>query len=305
MALRQILQKSKFFSARSFASLNVPSAVSIPWLRAHQPAVKIIDGSWNFQGNAYEKYRQLRLPGALFMDLDKCVASGGPYELPHTFPTADIFAEYVSNMGISNNDPIVVYDAENGVFSAPRVWYMFRAFGHNNIGVLKGGINKWLEQGLETHNDSHPLPRPTKSKFTAKFNDKFVRSAEYVLENVKTRRDKVLDARAAGRFEGTAPEPRPHLVSGHVPGAASLHYLQLLDQQTGEIKTEKELKELFKSRGVDVTDQNQHVVTYCGSGITGCSLLYGLHMTGFDNASLYDGSWSEWGIPQLKLPIEK
>jgi thiosulfate/3-mercaptopyruvate sulfurtransferase len=168
---------------------------------------------------------------------------------------------------------------------------MFRLFGHKDVAILDGGLPKWLAEGRAVDDK---LPMPRERHFTAKLDNTLVRDKDQVLANMRTRREQVLDARAAGRFEGTVPEPREGLRSGHIPGSLNLPYDKLTDPQTKTIRTAEELEKLFAEAGID---RSKPVVTTCGSGVTACALAFGLHLLGHRDWAIYDGSWSEWGLP--------
>ena len=242
------------------------------------------------------------LCSSVFFGIDECVGDGGVYKLPHTFPTEAIFDEYAGKKGLKKDDAIVVYDSDFGVFSAPRVWFMFKVFGASNIGILKGGLNAYLSAGLPVHNASDPISDPMPQKFGARLDASRVKSLKDVLEIVTSEKKsaQIVDARSDARFHGTIPEPRPGLLGGHIPGAKSVPYDSLLDPDTKTIRKPEQLRDLFASKHID-----GNVITSCGSGVTACSIIYGLHLTGNDQTALYDGSWSEWGLPSLGLPIEK
>jgi thiosulfate/3-mercaptopyruvate sulfurtransferase len=269
------------------------SLVSTAWLADHltAPDVRVVDGSFTLPGvtpTAKERYAERHIPGAVFFDIDDVADEANP--LPHMIPSPAKFSARVRKLGLGDGNRIVVYDI-NGLSSAGRVWWMFRLFGHKDVAILDGGLPKWLAEGRAV-DDKVPMPR--ERHFTAKLDNTLLRDKDQVLANISRRREQVLDARAAGRFEGTAPEPREGLRSGHIPGSLNLPYDRLTDPQTKTIRPAEELEKLFAEAGID---RSKPVVTTCGSGVTACALAFGLHLLGHRDWAIYDGSWSEWGRP--------
>jgi thiosulfate/3-mercaptopyruvate sulfurtransferase len=269
------------------------SLVSTEWLADHltAPDLRIVDGSFTLPGvtpTAQEHYRQRHIPGAVFFDIDEIADEKNP--LPHMIPSPEKFSARMRKLGLGDGNRIVVYDI-NGLSSAGRVWWMFRLFGHRDVAILDGGLPKWLAEGRPV-TDEPPMPR--ERHLTAKLDNTLVRDKDQLLANLKTGREQVLDARAAGRFEGSAPEPRQGLRSGHIPGSLNLPYDRLTDPKTKTIRPAEELARLFDEAGID---RSRPVVTTCGSGVTACALAFGLHLLGHSDFAIYDGSWSEWGLP--------
>ncbi|MBV9686301.1 MAG: sulfurtransferase, partial [Alphaproteobacteria bacterium] len=208
----------------------------------------------------------------------------------------ELFARKMAGLGIGDNDRAVVYDSA-GLSSAGRAWWMLRLFGHDNVTLLNGGLPKWQAEGrpLET-----VVPTPPQRRFTPRFDPALVRDKRALLDNLSTRREQVVDARATGRFEGTAEETRPGLRRGHIPGSRNLPYDRVTDQQTRRVRSADELSRLFRDAGVNL---DRPIVTSCGSGVTACALAFALHLIGHPGAAVYDGSWSEWGLPG-DTPVE-
>jgi thiosulfate/3-mercaptopyruvate sulfurtransferase len=273
--------------------------VSTDWLAAHldDPHVRVLDSSFKLPGitpTARHDYDRAHIPGAVFFDIDDIAEPGT--SLPHMIPSADLFARKMEWLGIGNGDRVVVYDSA-GLSSAGRAWWMLRLFGHHDIAILDGGLPKWRTEGrpLDTG-----VPSPPPRRFTARFDPALVRDKRTLLDNLSSLREQVVDARAAARFEGTVEETRPGLRRGHIPGSRNLPYDQVTDPQTRQLKSAEELSRLFRDAGVAL---DRPIVTSCGSGVTACALVFALHLIGHPGAAVYDGSWSEWGLPG-DTPVE-
>jgi thiosulfate/3-mercaptopyruvate sulfurtransferase len=269
------------------------------WLAVHlgDPNVRVLDSSFKLPGvtpTAREDYNRGHIPGAVFFDIDDICEPRT--SLPHMIPSPDLFARKVEALGIGDGDRVVVYDSA-GLSSAGRAWWMLRMFGHSNVALLDGGLPKWRAEGrpLDT-----AVPSLSQRRFTARFDPSLVRSRQALLENLASPREQVIDARAAGRFDGTAPEARPGLRSGHIPGSRNIPYERVTDPSTRQLKSADELARLFRDAGVAL---DRPIVTSCGSGVTACALAFALHLIGHPGAAVYDGSWSEWGLPG-DTPIE-
>lgn len=252
--------------------------------------VSFVDGSWYLPAqnrNGHEEYTHMRIPGAVFFDIDRI--SDPETSLPHMLPSPADFARAVSVMGISHDQLIIVYDGP-GLFSAARVWWTFKIMGAPDVRILEGGLDAWkaARLPLETGNPNPPMAH----LFETAFRPGMVCSMETVQSEVNAGRAVVLDARSADRFNGTAPEPRPGLRSGHMPGSISLPFDLLLEN--GQMKDPQALDNLFNSLGVD---RDRKVITSCGSGVTAAILTLALVQSGRTNHCLFDGSWAEWGKP--------
>ena len=202
----------------------------------------------------------------------------------------------MSRLGIGDEHQVVVYDA-TGWNSAWRVWWMLRVFGHEKVALLSGGLQKWLAEGRPV---TAEVPQPAAARFTSRFRPGLVRDKVAVKADIGTRREQVVDARAQGRFEGTAPEPRPGIRSGHIPGSRSLPFDQLADPKTKIALPAEQIEQRLRGAGLT---PDQPIVTSCGSGVTACALAFAIHLVGWPEAAIYDGSWSEWGLPG-DTPIE-
>ena len=273
--------------------------VGTDWLAAHlsDPHVRVVDGSFKLPGvtpTARQDYDQAHIPGAVFFDIDDICEPGT--SLPHMIPTPELFAQKVGALGIGEDDRVVVYDSA-GLSSAGRAWWMLRMFGHHNVAVLDGGLPKWRAEGWPL---DAVVRNPPQRRFTTRFDPSLVRDKRALIENLATRREQVVDARAAGRFAGTTPEPRAGMRSGHIPGGRNVPYELVTDPGTRQLKSADELTRLFCDAGVAL---DRPIVTSCGSGVTACALAFALHLIGHPGAAVYDGSWSEWGLPG-DTPIE-
>lgn len=265
--------------------------VSTDWLAAHlnDANVKVVDASFKLPGVLplpKDDYLTAHIPSAVFFDVDAVSDHTNP--LPHMFPTAEQFGRDVGALGIANSDTVVVYDS-GGWVAAPRAWWMFLSYGHDNVRVLDGGLKKWRAEGRATESGE---AKPRTATFKASFDERRVRSIRQMIANVASRAEQVIDARASERFEGRVVEPRPGLRSGHIPGSRSLPYSRLFDAATGAMKPIAELRAAFTDAGVKL---DAPIVTSCGSGVSAAVLTLALYRLGVENPALYDGSWSEWG----------
>jgi thiosulfate/3-mercaptopyruvate sulfurtransferase len=267
--------------------------VTTDWLAAHlaDPGVRIVDASFKLPGVTplpKDDYLRAHIPGAVFFDVDAVSDRENP--LPHMFPGAAQFGRDVAALGIGNDDTVVVYDA-GGWVAGPRAWWMFRSFGHDKVRVLDGGLKKWIAEGRPTGSGAVSVKPAT---FKATFDPKRVRTMQEMVANLDNQAEQVIDARASDRFEGRAAEPRPGLRPGHIPSSRNVPYNRLFDAATGTMKPLSELLAAFSDAGIKL---DAPIVTSCGSGVSAAVLTLALYRLGVENPALYDGSWSEWGLP--------
>lgn len=284
--------------------------VSVEWLHANlrEPGVKVLDASWYMpteNRNPREEYQATHIPGAIFFDIDGI--SDLTTNLPHMLPSEKAFAYAVSALGIENTDRLVVYDGK-GIFSAPRVWWMFRIFGHERIWVLDGGLPKWRASGfdveacessdaiLKTGASSDAVEKVYKGNeigpitFQTNFQPHFLWTFEQVKKNIEEQTHQHVDARSKARFDGITPEPWKGIASGHVPGSKCVPFPQMLESSQALLPA-PELKKIFEEEGISL---NSPIMASCGTGVTACILALGLYRLGKTDVPVYDGSWAEW-----------
>jgi thiosulfate/3-mercaptopyruvate sulfurtransferase len=271
--------------------------VSVSWLaeRLPDPNVVVIDATLPPVGvtpkvDTRGRYLAQHIPGAVFFDIDELSDHATP--LPHMLPTPEAFAERMAALGIGDGMQIVVYEQE-GVFSAPRAWWMLRTFGAERVFLLDGGLPAWIAAGLPVESGDVARPR---ANFHARFNAHAVKDFTQLQQTIATH-GQILDARSAGRFTGAAPEPRPGLSSGHMPGATSVPFTELA--RDGKLKPADELRAYFAGKSVDL---DKPIVTSCGSGVTAAVIALALEVAGAKQVGLYDGSWAEYaGRPEAVI----
>ena len=265
--------------------------VSTEWLAKEIGAsdLRVVDATWFMPDagrNAQAEYEGGHIPSAVFMDLEELADANS--SLPNTLPPPEKFASRMQSLGLGDGSRIVVYD-DSPFKSATRAWWMLTLFGAHDVAILDGGIAKWKAEGrpLETGK-----PALRHRHFTVWKDDKAVRSKADLLANLHSKDASVVDARGGGRFTGEEAEPRPEMVSGHIPGSRNLPFSNLFNPD-GTWKRGDRLTQAFTDAGVDLA---KPMITTCGSGMTAAVVLFGARMTGKTDVSLYDGSWSEWGL---------
>jgi thiosulfate/3-mercaptopyruvate sulfurtransferase len=273
--------------------------VAPSWLatRLQNPSTVVLDATLPPVGvtppvDTRAHYLENHIPGAVFFDIEEL--SDHATTLPHMLPTPEDFSRRMSALGIGDNNTIVIYE-QQGVFSAPRAWWMLRTFGAQHVYILEGGLRAWKASGL-------PVESGSVHRISSGFHATLRRNAVVDLDQLKdqmAKHQQILDARSAARFNGTAPEPRPGLSSGHMPGATNIPFTELVED--GRLKPAEKLREYFSAKNVNL---QQPITTTCGSGVTAAVIALSLEVVGAPNVGLYDGSWAEYA-QQPDSVIEK
>jgi thiosulfate/3-mercaptopyruvate sulfurtransferase len=275
--------------------MSVSLTVSVAWLKEQVQAgaagIKIVDGTWHlplWKRNSQEEYLSQHIPGAVKFNTDEIADKSAP--LPRTPPSVNQFEEQVGQLGISNDDHVIVYDNNSnlGMFSAPRVWFMFKLYGHEHVSILDGGLPKWIAEGGPVEsgppNDIKPV------KYTGKYHKELHRTFEETLEHYKTNPSMFLDARPPGRYNGKDPEPNPKIPSGHIIGTKNLFWRNFIDTNTKTFKSPDEIQKVFTENGVNLDDPN---IASCGGGISACWIAIAAFACG-KTIPVYTGSWLDW-----------
>jgi len=273
--------------------------VSTAWLAQHlgTPELVVFDATKYLPTeprDAKAEFRAAHVPGAALFDID--AIADPDTDLPHMVPTPGRFAKLIGALGVSNDSLVVFYD-QKGLMSAARGWWMMRLYGHDRTAVLDGGLPKWLAEGRPVESGDAPPARP--ATFRPDFRATHLRGVGDILANLQTRRELMLDARAAARFTAAVPEPRAGMRSGHIPGSANLPYTELLAADQTMLAPDV-LRARLAMAGVD---GSRPVVTSCGSGVSACILTLAMVQAGLPAGAVYDGSWTEWG-GRPDTPIE-
>lgn len=272
---------------------NPQALVSTEWLAENllAPGVRIVDATFYLptqDRDAEAEFAAAHIPGAVFFDVDDI--RDPTSDLPHMLPSAETFSAKAGRLGIGDGDHVIAYDANGGAMAAARAWWMFRIFGHDNVSLLDGGLPKWLAEGRPvTGKTVAPETRP----LTAGKNPILVRAIGQMLANVDTGAEQVADARDRDRFNGSAPEPREGLRSGHIPGSVCLPHTMLMDGENHFVmRPAEDIATAIADAGLDM---ERPVVASCGSGVTAAMLAFGFYLLGKEDVAVYDGSWTEWG----------
>ncbi len=260
--------------------------------------VRLVDASYALPGsgkNPKANFAEKHIGHAVFFDID--AIADQKTNLPHMLPSPEEFEQAVSKLGISNEHLVVIYDQSGVAMAAARAWWMFRAFGHNKVCVLNGGLPRWEALNHPTTGIESPTPETT--FFSANFQPHLVCNISDMQQSMNDKTTTILDARSAERFKGNAPEPRKELRTGHIPHSENLPFTALIDTETYRLKKRDILQNVLK----DIAPQKQ-IIASCGSGVTACVIALALFHTGRNDVSVYDGSWSEWGQADSGTPVE-
>ncbi len=251
------------------------------------PNLSLIDGSWYLptdSRNPFKEYEKEHIPKTTYLNLE--VVSDQESKYPHMAPKSEDFSEKICKLGINNHSRVVVYDSD-GMFSAARIWWLFRLFGKQNVMILDGGLPKWKALGKMLTSKVNPI---IEGDFISNYKPRIISNLDEVIRATNSS-EQIIDARAPGRFHGRLPEPREGLKSGHIPGSKNIFYADLLNADKTFKKPEK-IRSIFENANIDF---NKTIITSCGSGVTAAILFFALEYVGAKHVSLYDGSWCEWG----------
>jgi len=249
---------------------------------------KILDATFYLPDsglNAEEEYKKKHIPGAVFFDINKVADPNN--SLPHMIPQKDLFSKMMQNLGLNNEDEIVIYD-NSSFLSSARAWFLFRYFGHDKVSIMQGGLENWKNSGGNISEENVVIK---KGNYTAKDEKKdLVVNLDQMIIATQNKEKIILDARSKQRFLGEAKEPRPNLPSGHIPNSKSLPS-SILINKNGYLKSKDEIKKILDDINVNPNDK---IIATCGSGVSACVISIALYCLGKKNVPIYDGSWTEW-----------
>ncbi len=292
-ALHQLLNISTFPEIKEEIKEHLPSGAQI----------KIIDGTFVLPTSTekpYQSFSSSRIPSAIFFDIDEIADKNT--DLPHMLPSPSEFEHAMSRLGISNDDFVVIYGQSGMVMGPARIWWTFRCFGHENVCVLNGALPAWKAAKLPLETAS-PLPITATKRYTANLKQNLVKNLEDMQKIAQEGHNAlILDARPEGRFNGTVPEPRADLRSGHMPNSQNLPCVKLICSETGKLKSKKELNEILPTQ-IQSTTPTPRIITTCGSGVTACMITLAFYHLGYKKTAVYDGSWAEWGQNHLQTRV--
>jgi thiosulfate/3-mercaptopyruvate sulfurtransferase len=293
-----LTKMNSFSSSTSLYESEIPSLIdaseAISLFQTRRSSIKFLDSSWhmNKDREPIEEFHQQRIVGARYFDIEEI--SDHSSALPHMVPSSEHFSEYMSGLGVSNSDHVIVY-TQPGSFSAARCWWMLRLFGHEKVSILDGGIASWITLGAPTESGAvSSQPSVNEVVFNCSYNAKYIATWQQVLSIVNSGSAQIVDVRSRARFLAQAPEPRPGLPGGHIPGSLNLPFTDLLDaNDVTKFRPVLQLKETVMHSGIIF---GADLVFSCGSGVTAAVLYFSLHLLGIDmdKLALYDGSWTEW-----------
>ncbi|KYQ88808.1 hypothetical protein DLAC_10605 [Tieghemostelium lacteum] len=292
---------SKVFYSTTIKMSKENLFVSPKWLNDNFERVKILDASWFMPAEKRDsrgEFQQKHIKNSKFFDIDEICDK--TVKLPHNLPSVEFFEKEMQRLGIKNDDHVVIYDTRAQYVASARVWWTFLVFGHDQskVSLLEGGLPNWEKSGYSVESGPIVNNQDASIQYKATYNGQLVRSKEEMLDNIQSKKFQVLDARPGDRFWGRIDEPRPGLRRGHIPNSLNIPWVDLLSKDGG-YHTKEQLEKLFSDKGVNL---NEPISTTCGSGTTAAVISLSLFKLGYPIPPIYDGSWSEYGQPSLKLP---